>query len=63
MSQGCKAKGTTPMSRALLVLSAKLEGREEGASLSVEGQVTALIQRATDVNNLCQIFEGWSAWC
>ena len=49
--------------RALLVLSAKLEGREEGATLSVEGQVTALIQRATDLNNLCQVFEGWAAWC
>ena len=50
-------------SRALLVLSAKLEGREEGATLSVEGQVSTLIQRAADPANLSAVFEGWAAWC
>ena len=38
--------------RALLVLAAKLEGREEGAPLSVQGQVSTLIQKATDPANL-----------
>ena len=57
-------EGNRMASRALLVLSAKLEGREEGGgSLSVEGQVSALIQRATDPANLCTVFEGWSPWC
>ena len=55
--------GNKMANRALLVLSAKLEGREEGAALSVEGQVTALIQRATDPANLCAVFDGWAAWC
>ena len=49
--------------RALLVLAAKLEGREEGATLSVQGQVSTLIQKATDPANLCSVFEGWAAWC
>ena len=49
--------------RALLVLAAKLEGREEGAPLSVQGQVNTLIQRAMDPANLCAVFEGWAAWC
>ena len=55
--------GNKMANRALLVLSGKLEGREEGAALSVEGQVTALIQRATDPANLCAVFEGWAPWC
>jgi len=49
--------------RALLVLAAKLEGREEGAPLSVQGQVNTLIQKAMDPANLCAVFEGWAAWC
>lgn len=49
--------------RALLVLSSKLEGREEGALLSVDGQVGVLIQRARDPENLCAVFEGWAQWC
>ena len=49
--------------RALLVLSSKLEGREEGALLSVQGQVGVLVQRARDPENLCAVFEGWAQWC
>jgi ataxia telangiectasia mutated family protein len=41
----CTVQGNRMASRALLVLSAKLEGREEGAGLSVEGQVAAAAQK------------------
>eukprot|EP00092_Neocalanus_flemingeri_P036466 GFUD01039708.1.p1 GENE.GFUD01039708.1~~GFUD01039708.1.p1 ORF type:complete len:2472 (+),score=743.58 GFUD01039708.1:84-7418(+) len=56
-------QGNRMANRALLVLAAKLEGREEGAPLSVQGQVSTLIQKATDPANLCSVFEGWAAWC
>ncbi|KAJ2789968.1 Serine/threonine-protein kinase tel1 [Coemansia guatemalensis] len=32
------------------------------ATISVEGQVSELIQQATDPNLLSRMFEGWSAW-
>jgi len=56
-------QGNRMANRALLVLAAKLEGREEGAPLSVQGQVSTLVQKATDPANLCSVFEGWAAWC
>merc|ERR1719369_2310127 len=56
-------QGNRMANRALLVLAAKLEGREEGAPLSVQGQVNTLIQKAMDPANLCAVFEGWAAWC
>jgi len=55
--------GNKMANRALLVLSSKLEGREEGALLSVQGQVGVLVQRARDPENLCAVFEGWAQWC
>lgn len=48
--------------RALLRVTQKLEGREEGSKLSVEGQVNSLIQQATDPNNLAMLFAGWQAY-
>ena len=30
--------------------------------LSVEGQVNALIEEATSVDNLCQMYIGWAAY-
>ena len=45
------------------MLVQKLEGREDGALLSVEGQVGMLIRKARDPENLCAVFEGWAQWC
>jgi FKBP12-rapamycin complex-associated protein len=43
-------------------IQSKLTGRDfsnSGQDLSVEEQVDKLIQEATSVENLCQIFIGW----
>ncbi|XP_067102314.1 serine-protein kinase ATM isoform X1 [Osmerus mordax] len=48
--------------RVLLRLQEKLKGVEEGAVLSVGGQVNLLIQQALDPNNLSRLFPGWQAW-
>ncbi|XP_033207323.1 serine-protein kinase ATM-like isoform X2 [Belonocnema kinseyi] len=48
--------------RALLTVQQKLQGIEEGVTLSVEGQVERLIQQARDPSNLCLIFQGWQAY-
>ena len=29
----------------------------------MQGQVSTLIQKATDPANLWSVFEGWAAWC
>ncbi|KAJ2450627.1 hypothetical protein EV183_004169 [Coemansia sp. RSA 2336] len=33
------------------------------ASISVEGQVSELVQQATDPSRLARMYFGWSAWC
>ncbi|XP_043476471.1 serine-protein kinase ATM-like [Leptopilina heterotoma] len=48
--------------RALLKVQQKLQGIEEGVTLSVEGQVERLIQQARDPSNLCLLFHGWQAY-
>ncbi|KAL7851463.1 hypothetical protein AOLI_G00218190 [Acnodon oligacanthus] len=48
--------------RVLLRLQEKLKGVEEGAVLSVGGQVNLLIQQAMDSKNLSRLFPGWQAW-
>ena len=48
--------------RVLLRLQEKLEGIEDGVPLSVSGQVTHLIQEASDPANLCLLFPGWQPW-
>uniref|UniRef100_A0A4W4G4B4 non-specific serine/threonine protein kinase n=1 Tax=Electrophorus electricus TaxID=8005 RepID=A0A4W4G4B4_ELEEL len=48
--------------RVLLRLQEKLKGVEEGAVLSVDGQVNLLIQQAMDPKNLSRLFHGWQAW-
>lgn len=48
--------------RVLLRLQEKLKGVEQGAVLSVGGQVNLLIQQAMDCNNLSRLFPGWQAW-
>jgi hypothetical protein len=37
-------------------------GVEHKDRLSVEGQVQSLINKATSVVSLCQMYEGWGAW-
>ncbi|KAJ1997718.1 Serine/threonine-protein kinase tel1 [Coemansia sp. S85] len=37
-------------------------GQRLSAPISVEGQVSELIQQATDPGLLSRLFEGWSAW-
>ncbi|XP_041054809.1 serine-protein kinase ATM isoform X1 [Carcharodon carcharias] len=48
--------------RVLLRLQEKLKGVEEGAVLSVGGQVNLLIQQARDLKNLSRLFPGWQPW-
>ncbi|XP_051160028.1 serine-protein kinase ATM-like [Leptopilina boulardi] len=48
--------------RALLRVQQKLQGVEDGVTLSVEGQVESLIQQARDPSNLCLLFHGWQAY-
>ena len=51
--------------RALFRVKQKLQGYSDTThdALSVEGQVTHLIAEATDRDNLCVLFPGWSPWC
>lgn len=48
--------------RMLLRLEQKLRGLEEGAPLSVAGQVNLLIQQARDPHNLSRLFPGWQPY-
>ncbi|KAK8756671.1 hypothetical protein V5799_000627 [Amblyomma americanum] len=48
--------------RMLLRLEQKLRGVEEGAPLSVAGQVNLLIQQAVDPQNLSRLFPGWQPY-
>ena len=55
---------TREAERALIRLHQKLQGYEDpnGNALSITGQVKYLIKQASSDENLCQMFEGWSAW-
>lgn len=46
--------------RALLRVKEKLLGCEEGSQLSERGQVQYLIQQATSMEALSQMYPGWS---
>ena len=48
--------------RVLVRLRQKLDGIEDGTSLSVKGQVNHLIREARDPKNLCRLFPGWQPW-
>ncbi|XP_035828475.1 serine-protein kinase ATM isoform X2 [Aplysia californica] len=48
--------------RTLLRLRQKLAGQEERVPLSVSGQVTLLIQTASDPRNLSKLFAGWQPY-
>ena len=49
-------------SRALAGVTSKLQGLNEGAYTTIEGQVNMLIQQAKDPNNLSALFQGWQAY-
>ncbi|OZJ04327.1 hypothetical protein BZG36_02378 [Bifiguratus adelaidae] len=40
----------------------KLDGKDWGQQLDVEAQVTKIIHEATNPDNLCRMFEGWTSW-
>ncbi|XP_014671561.1 PREDICTED: serine-protein kinase ATM-like [Priapulus caudatus] len=48
--------------RVLLRLRQKLQGVEDGVPLSIEGQVSHLIQEARDPKNLACLFPGWQPY-
>eukprot|EP01147_Barroeca_monosierra_P009359 gene9359-1618_t len=48
--------------KILIKVQQKLSGFHNGQQLSVQGQVSTLIQEAMDVNNLSQLFAGWQPW-
>ena len=69
LKRGSPASPTVPVSqtnreaeRALIRVKEKLQGYEDGAYLSVEGQVNVLIQTAQDPALLCLLYPGWSPW-
>jgi serine-protein kinase ATM len=56
--------GGNDAQRALLRIRQKLQGYQDpgGDPMSIDGHVRYLISEATDPNNLCRIFSGWSPW-
>ena len=59
-----KARRTAFASATLGVFQDKLFGKAslEHRSLDVEQHVDQLIKQATSPDNLCQMYEGWTAW-
>ncbi len=46
-------------------IKSKLQGKDEHFSpnkVTVEQQVSWVVQEATSVNNLCVLYEGWTPW-
>lgn len=49
--------------RVLKRVAEKLNGADFGmTSLSVQDQVSILLKQARDIDNLCTLYEGWTAW-
>ncbi len=46
-------------SKEMAKIRKKLQGEYGGLNLSVQAQVEDLIQQATKVDNLCQMYVGW----
>ncbi|KAL0054989.1 hypothetical protein WJX82_005498 [Trebouxia sp. C0006] len=63
-SESQKARRTAFASATLGVFQDKLFGKAslEHRSLDVEQHVDQLIKQATSPDNLCQMYEGWTAW-
>ncbi|CAE7532528.1 ATM [Symbiodinium sp. CCMP2592] len=57
-------QGNEMAKRALVNVKAKLLGEAQGfaTSLGVPAHVGRVIHEATDTNNLCKMFYGWSPW-
>lgn len=55
-------EGHKEAERALLRVREKLLGMEEGSILSEAGQVSLLIQQATNEELLAQMYPGWQPW-
>ncbi|CAG8548131.1 1491_t:CDS:2 [Ambispora leptoticha] len=45
-------------------VKSKLEGKDfdHVTKMSVEEQVDKIIKQATDIDNLCVMYEGWTPW-
>jgi ataxia telangiectasia mutated family protein len=56
--------GNADAERAVLRVKQKLQGQdvEGGATLSVGAQVAAMMQAASDPDNLCRMYRGWAPW-
>jgi ataxia telangiectasia mutated family protein len=56
--------GNADAERAVLRVKQKLQGQdvEGGATLSVGAQVAAMMQAASDSDNLCRMYRGWAPW-
>lgn len=56
--------GNADAERAVLRVKQKLQGQdvEGGATLSVGAQVAAMMQAASDPENLCRMYRGWAPW-
>lgn len=61
-TEKAKVGGNKLAERALLRVTQKLNGMEEGSHLSVQGQVTSLIQQASDPQNLALVYQGWQPY-
>lgn len=61
-SDGEVEEGHKEAERALLRVREKLLGMEEGSILSEAGQVSFLIQQATNEELLAQMYPGWQPW-
>eukprot|EP01063_Lacrimia_lanifica_P003407 TRINITY_DN11822_c0_g2_i1.p1 TRINITY_DN11822_c0_g2~~TRINITY_DN11822_c0_g2_i1.p1 ORF type:complete len:1549 (+),score=539.65 TRINITY_DN11822_c0_g2_i1:223-4647(+) len=57
-----EAKANPDAELALLRVSEKLDGYEDGESLSVEGQVNTLIRTASCLDTLALMYVGWAAF-
>lgn len=60
--EGSQGAGNKLAERVLLRLQHKLQGLEDGVTLSVAGQVNHLIQTARDPHNLSRLFHGWQPY-
>ncbi|GAB5364459.1 hypothetical protein AAMO2058_000972300 [Amorphochlora amoebiformis] len=56
-------KANNDAQRALFSVKQKLQGTWFDLTLSVEGQIKALINESRDPRKLSKMFVGWAAWC
>ena len=61
-SQNVDPCGSGLADRCLRKVEEKISGVEDNTALTVPEQVTSLIHQATDLSNLCVLFQGWKPW-